>query len=198
MLTFLEANVGAPNGELEVAMRLSHEERQPATDSMSVGLNWHILASGEDRVVWHNGGTGGYRTFVGFDPPREVGAVVLTNSSHGADDIGFHLINRALPLAPAPEPEPEVVEVAREFLESYVGVYEMTPEFQIAVTLEENALHVQATGQPKIPIFAESETKFFLRVVEAQVTFVRDDSGEVTALILHQGGRDQRAERVRS
>jgi hypothetical protein len=197
MLTFLEANVGEPDGELEEAMQLSHQVRQAATDNMSVGLNWHILASGADRVVWHNGGTGGYRTFIGFDPEREVGAVVLTNSSHGADDIGFHLINSAIPLAPAPEPEPEVVEVARDILESFVGVYQMTPEFLLTVTLEQDGLHVQATGQPKLPIFAESETRFFLRAVDAQLTFVRDDAGAVTALILHQGGRDQRAERVR-
>ena len=48
----------------------------------------------------------------------------------------------------------------------------------------------QATGQPKFPLFAESETKFYLKVVEAQVEFFRDQKGRVTHLVLHQGGRD--------
>jgi len=197
MLTFLEANVGEPTGDLEAAMRLSHEEHQTASGNMSVGLNWHILNVGDDRIVWHNGGTGGYRTFIGFDPDRQVGAVVLTNSAHSADDIGFHLVNRTVPLSQPPGPEPTEVEVSRESLDAYVGVYQLAPEFHIAITLEADGLHLQATGQPKFPIFAESESKFFLRVVDAQVTFVRDAAGEVNALILHQGGQNQRAEKIR-
>jgi hypothetical protein len=48
----------------------------------------------------------------------------------------------------------------------------------------------QATGQQKFPLFAESETKFFLKVVDAEVDFVKNDKGEVTGLVLHQGGQD--------
>ncbi len=84
-----------------------------------------------------------------------------------------------------------------EILETYVGEYELRPEFSVVVTLEDGALFVQATGQPKIPVFAESETKFFLRVVEAQISFIKDESGTVTGLILHQGGRDSPAQKIR-
>lgn len=195
MLTFLEANVGEPRGDLEEAMRLSHQPRQEAGGTMSVGLNWHIRAVGDDVIVWHNGGTGGYRTFLGFDPARAVGAVVLTNSAHGADDIGFHLVNPSLGLAPAPRERVEV-EVPRAVLERYVGAYRLGPNFIIEVTLDGARLSVQATGQPKFPIFPESETEFFLRVVEAQITFVVEN-GEVTSLILHQGGADQTATKIR-
>jgi hypothetical protein len=48
----------------------------------------------------------------------------------------------------------------------------------------------QATNQPKVPLFAESVTEFFLKVVDAQVEFVKNDHGEVTRLVLHQSGRD--------
>jgi hypothetical protein len=61
--------------------------------------------------------------------------------------------------------------------------------------LEGEQLMTQATNQPKFPIFPESETKFFLKVVDAQIEFVFDAKGEVTSLILHQGGRDQVAKR---
>lgn len=198
MLTFLGANIGEPTTDLERAMRVSHEHRTQAGPGMGVGLNWHIREVGDARIVWHNGGTGGYRTFAGFDPERGVGAVVLTNSAHGADDIGFHLINNEVPLAPAPTPveEREEIEVDREVLEHYVGEYELVPSFTITVTSEESGLHVQATGQPKFPAFAESETKFFLKVVDAQVSFVIED-GAVTSLILHQGGANQPGRKIR-
>jgi len=197
MLTFLAANVGEPRTELERAMRASHESRRDAGGNNEIGLLWHELDVGGAKIVWHNGGTGGYRTFMGFDPALGVGAVVLTNSGHGADDIGFHLINSDVPLAPAPVPAEErhEIDVGVETLEGYVGVYELAPAFKITITLEDGSLHAQATGQPKFPIFPESETKFFFKVVDAQITFVRDGDA-VTSLILHQGGANQTAPRV--
>jgi len=195
MLAFLEANVGEPETGLERAMRTSHESRRPAGGANSVGLGWHILSVGEDRIVWHNGGTGGYRTWAGFDPDRDVAAVVLTNSTHGADDIGFHLVNEAVPLATAPAAAREEVEVAREVLGRYVGTYRLTEDFEIEVTLAGGRLYVQATGQQRFPVFAASETEFFLRAVEAGITFVVED-GRATAMTLHQGGVEQTAERV--
>lgn len=98
MLRFLEANVGAPSSALERAMRASHEARRTVAPDMAVGLAWHVRTTGDRRIVWHNGGTGGFRTFLGFDPDRGTGVVVLTNTTHGADDIGFHLLDPAIPL----------------------------------------------------------------------------------------------------
>ena len=50
----------------------------------------------------------------------------------------------------------------------------------------------QLTDQPKFEVFPESETVFFLKVVDATITFVKDDKGKVTHLVIHQGGRDTR------
>lgn len=138
MLTFLAANMGPPETQLERSMRDSHEVRASVSSQMDIGLTWHVLHVGDERIVWHNGGTGGFRSFVGFDPEKGVGAVVLTNSGHGADDIGMHLINPDVPLEPAPEPRQERVEidVAEEVLETYVGAYELSPAFSIVVTRE--------------------------------------------------------------
>ena len=77
-----------------------------------------------------------------------------------------------------------------------MGQYQLTPTFILTVTREGDRLMTQATGQGKIEVFPESETKFFLKVVDAQLTFVKDDSGKVTYVILHQGGRDQKAIRM--
>ena len=99
MLRFLGANVGPPTTELERAMRDAHAPRD-SLGGMAIGLNWITRTTDGQRTVWHNGGTGGFRAFAGFDPDRGIAVVVLSNSSIGADDIGFHLLNPALPLAP--------------------------------------------------------------------------------------------------
>jgi hypothetical protein len=92
--------------------------------------------------------------------------------------------------------ERKAIKLAPSTYDAYVGKYELTPEFIITVTREPNGLAIQATDQPKFEVFAESETKFFLTVVDAQITFVKNEKGEVTHLILHQGGVDQNAKRT--
>ncbi|HSD31271.1 MAG TPA: serine hydrolase [Gemmatimonadales bacterium] len=197
MLTFLAANVDSSRGPLARPLHETHISRHAAgSPTMTIGLAWHILARpGGGSIVWHNGGTGGYRSFAGFDPARGVGVVLLTNSVVGADDIGFHLLDASLPLRAPPKQRTEVA-VDSGLLARYVGEYELVPAFHIVVTQEGKALFLQATGQSKVPIFAESETGFFLKVVDAQITFVRDSTGAVTGLVLHQNGRDTPGRRL--
>ena len=197
MLKFLAANIGEPRIELERAMRTTHLPREKIFDQMSTGLNWLIRAVGNSTIVWQNGATAGFYSFVGFDPARKVGVIVLANSAHSVEDIGFHLINNDVLLASqrAAIERTEIV-VRAKVLEDYVGHYELSPQFSIAVTLESGVLFIQATNQAKAPMFAESETKFFLKVVDAQISFQRDESGAVTGLILHQNGLNQRGKKV--
>jgi hypothetical protein len=91
--------------------------------------------------------------------------------------------------------ERKEVAVDPKVLEGYVGNYELAPQFILTITREGDKLMTQATGQPKIPIFAESEREFFAKVVDAQITFVTDAHGRASELILHQGGRDMHAKR---
>jgi hypothetical protein len=88
------------------------------------------------------------------------------------------------------------IDVAEAILQTYAGEYQLSDEFSIVVTAEGGQLFVQATGQNKLPLFAESETEFFLKVVDAQVTFTKNDAGEVAGLILHQNGRDMPGRKV--
>ncbi|GAB4050948.1 serine hydrolase [Spirosoma litoris] len=94
-------------------------------------------------------------------------------------------------------PKEIAITVDAATLESYVGNYELAPSFAIVITREGDKLFGQATGQPKFELFAESKTKFYLKVVDAQITFETNDKGEVQQLILHQNGRDMPGKRVR-
>ena len=93
------------------------------------------------------------------------------------------------------ELERKEVEVAPEVLDAYAGTYRFSPEFAIVFTVEKGRLMAQATGQAKFPVFPESKSKFFWKVVDAQVSFERDAEGKVNACVLHQNGLDQRAPR---
>lgn len=194
MLRFLAAQLHPERGPLEEAMGRTHAKRASAGGAeMGIGLGWHLLHRDGDDVVWHNGGTGGYRSFTGFRPTTGTAVVVLTNSGgRGADDIGFHLLNPALPLAPAPAPRTQftAITLPAEVLERYVGTYELAPQFRIVVTREGDGLFAQPTGQGKVRLWPRTETEFFLREVDAQITFVRDPAAGTFSLVLHQGGND--------
>ncbi len=81
--------------------------------------------------------------------------------------------------------------------DSYVGQYELTPNFIASVTKEDDKLMLQATGQPKAELFPESETQFFLKVVDAQITFMKDEKGVVTGLMLHQNGQKIQGKKIK-
>lgn len=94
-------------------------------------------------------------------------------------------------------PKDVVTVVDTATLESYVGTYELAPSFAITVSRENARLYAQATGQSRFELFAESKTKFYLKVVDAQVTFVPNSTGKIEQLILHQNGRDLPGKRLR-
>lgn len=92
-------------------------------------------------------------------------------------------------------PERKAITVPAAILKQYVGVYQLAPGVDVTMTLDGDQLMTQVTGQPQFPLFAETESRFFLKVVDAQVDFVRDSTGAVTHVILHQGGTDHKAVR---
>lgn len=77
------------------------------------------------------------------------------------------------------------------------GQYELAPGFVLTVRRDGNRILTQATGQTEVEIYPKSETEYFLKVVDAQITFVKDDAGTVNSLVLHQGGRDMPAKRIK-
>ncbi|HSN50761.1 MAG TPA: DUF3471 domain-containing protein, partial [Bacteroidales bacterium] len=96
-----------------------------------------------------------------------------------------------------PVPSHVEIKLQSDVLLNYCGEFELAPGFVIAVTLEGDRIFTQATGQGKVEIYPESQTKFFLKVVDAQLEFVKDDSGKFNKMILHQGGRDMEGKRVK-
>ena len=200
MLTFLAANLGFVKTPLAAAMAAEMSIRRPTTiPDMQIAYAWHIQNKGGNSIIWHNGGTGGYTTYMGFDPKTRAGVVVLTNLSGppGPDDIGRHLLDASYPVQKVePLKEHTEVTVDTKVFDNYVGSYQLAPNAIMAITREGDQLFSQLTGQGKIQIFPEGERRFFVKVVDAQLTFDTDAQGKGTQLTLHQNGRDVPAKRI--
>jgi serine-type D-Ala-D-Ala carboxypeptidase/endopeptidase len=191
MATFLAAAAGVTHTPLDSAFRLTEAIEFDAGPTMRIGLGWHVLGPDSSAVIWHNGGTGGYHSFIGFDPRRKAGVVVLSNSTLSIDDIGFHILTAAFPLAAVRA----AIALPADSLDAYVGTYQLAPAFAIRVRREGDGLVAQGTGQSAAPIYPSARDEFFFQVVDAQISFVRDPAGRVASLILHQGGHDLPAPR---
>ena len=95
LLTFLEANLGLRESPLQPAMELARmPQRQDPALGMDIGLGWIIATEGDREFVWHNGATGGYASFIGFDVEAGEGIVILSNSQLSADNLAYRLFTR--------------------------------------------------------------------------------------------------------
>ncbi len=309
LLNYVSVNMGKVKSKLYPAMQLSHKNSRTEGANPLVGLGWHIAVDDKSAIIWHNGGTGGYRSYAGFVRGGDRGVVVLTNSTASIDDIGMHLLNPKVPLTDIKPSigttmrnildtqgvessvktfweskkhqgekydfgEPQLNRLGNDYLvkgeiekaiavfrlnaeaypesssafyslgevflkrndnekaienykksvtlnpgnqqaidrlkklgvdagdvtgeiivdtktlESYVGKYELAPGFTLTVSREGNQLKAQATGQPEFPVFPRSQNVFYLKVVDAQLTFTKNGEGSVDSVTLHQGGKD--------
>ena len=199
MLTFLAANLGYVSSSLAPAMASMLAVRRPTgiPGFSEIGLGWLISKPSDRELVWHNGGTGGYRSFIGYDRKNRVGIVVLSNTftAAGIDDIGMHLLDSNAPLLPAPKEHKEAT-INPKIFDGYVGLYQLAPNFILRITREGDQLFAQATGQGKAQIFPESEREYFYKVVDAQISFETDANGRATSLTLHQNGANIPAKRL--
>jgi len=168
----------------------------PVKNDYAYGLG--VQTKSGRKVVGHGGGINGFSTYLVRFPADKITIVVLRNSDYGAPGPGQISLDLAAIMfgekyeAPAPRTE---VKVDPKIFDAYVGEYQLGPNFIITITKEGDRLMIQATGQPKFDLFPESESKYFLKVVDAQITFEKDETGKVTCLILHQGG-DQPAKKI--
>ncbi|WP_348252713.1 DUF3471 domain-containing protein [Trichocoleus desertorum] len=116
---------------------------------------------------------------------------MLSNSENDVKDISLHLLESRYPLTKHhPLRQRQAISVDPNLFDEYVGRYELAPNFILTITKEHDRLYAQATGQSQVELFAETETQFFIREVDAQITFIRDPQGPVKHLILQQAGQE--------
>ena len=189
---FVRANLNLTKTDLADAFAAARKPQREAGANMKIGLNWHILAGSTGEIVWHNGGTGGFHSFIGFAPTQTRGIVVLTNSTESIDDIGFNFLDAQIPLKKVKP----FVAVSEKVLDEYVGSYEFAPNVIFTITRQADKLFAQLTGQQNIHVYADSEKDFYYKTINAQLTFNRGTDGKIESLTLHQNG-DQIARKIK-
>jgi CubicO group peptidase (beta-lactamase class C family) len=104
MLKFIQANLAGGDTALAQAMRLSHRRRYTMANGVGIGLGWRL--SPNQRILFHSGGTGGYRAWLAVVPSRNAGVVVLANTAESRivqfGDKAIHIVSGT----PAPQPLP--------------------------------------------------------------------------------------------
>jgi CubicO group peptidase (beta-lactamase class C family) len=171
-------------------------------------VGFSISKIGQGWYFGHGGSNWGFRGTMLAHKVKGYGLVIMTNADQGgavASELSRRIqrlyewdsFAEPAPRGYRPPVERTEITVTESVLRSYVGEYQLSPQLSITITLEEGRLQAQPTGQSKATLFAEAPDKFFLRVTNAQLTFTKAPSGEVTGLILHQGGRDQPGRKVK-
>lgn len=165
------------------------EMTTPFKENYAFGL--FVSSPNGHKKIDHGGGIEGFNTELAYWPEDELTVVVLANLNGGApDEIAAQVAATIHGEKVTLPSERKEITLQRDVLQSYVGTYELNPKIDVNITLEGDHLETQLTGQPKIPMFAETPTTFFLKIVDAQLEFGKDASGKVTQVTLHQGGRD--------
>lgn len=166
------------------------------------GYGWMMSELRGLKVISHGGGLHGFSSYLARNPDHNTTIAVLVNSLPPAPGLlpseiasrlsQFILWNKMDSQVSLSVDEDIDVSV----YDAYVGRYAYPQSMVCTFTREEGRLFAQLTGQPKLEIFPNTETEFFWKVVDAQVTFVKDADGNVTHVIHRQNGKEFEAPRL--
>jgi CubicO group peptidase (beta-lactamase class C family) len=169
----------------------------PFKNNYAFGLM--IETAGGHKKISHGGGIEGFNTELTYYPDDKLTVVALANlNGPAAGDIAGKLAALARGETVTLPGERKEITLDSKVLSRYPGAYQMPDGGPVMLIASDgNQLTGKLGGQPALPIFPQSETMFFLKVVDAQIEFPKDDgSGRASQLILHQGGRDMTAKRL--
>lgn len=197
LLTFLAAYFGLIKSPLEPVFATAHARIQNPDDrtDMKASLGWGIITTNGKEIVYHTGGTGGYRSIAAFDIGSSTGVVVLSNTGQDVHDIGLHLLDSETTLMKPPAEHREKIVDAGIF-DFYTGRYRLDPEFGLIITREGNRLFAKMSGIARYEIFPEDEQHFFFKAMDSQITFVTGEDGQATELIFSEHGDSVHIKRV--
>lgn len=167
----------------------------PFKDGYAFGLI--VQTANGRKVMQHGGGIEGFNTYLGYYPETKTTVAVLGNiNGEAPTQIAAKLAELAHGGTVQLTSERKEISLPVERLSTYVGTYEVAPGVNMLIRRVGDHLTTQLGGQPQFDIFAESERKFFLKVVDAQLEFFTDASGAVTHAVMYQNGRERKVTRT--
>lgn len=166
----------------------------------NIGLGVQVDGQGPSSRFITSGSNVGYKSYaVGYIQSGQ-GAVVMTNSENGAQ-LALEILRSISAEYGWPDYRPRERVISKSdpaVYDDYVGEYDLgIPGPRVTITREGDKLFSQGPAQPKAEMLPESPNTFFLKEVDASFTFVRDEKGQVSEVIIRRGGRDYKAKRIR-
>ncbi len=186
-----------PKKSLAIIFTPSVKLNKNDPESFYYGYGWCMGKIHNHNFVGHDGGIDGFSTSIGRYPDDKICIIILSNNDNycvskiatGLDAIIF---GEKYEL-----PKKHVIAILNpEILDRYIGKYKIKEDYILTLTKEDNKLILQATGQRKVEIYPETETKFFNESIDAEISFVKDEKGKVIKLILRQDQIEQVAEKI--
>ncbi len=183
LMSFVHRNLS--QGALDEALAAIRE----AQYSGETALGWHLTdADTKDIMYWHNGGTGGYASFIAYRPSDKRGFVLLSSSTDYdlITELGFAQMSgktQALKLVD---------------LSAYPGAYQISKNFYLFVTAEDDRLFAQATGQAAFPLTYSAENEFVFQGADIRIVFEETTADSAPGLILYQGDSKTKAKRAKA
>jgi len=165
----------------------------------SYGFGWVITTAFNRKLITHNGGINGFATDLARFVDDDV-FIVLLNNFENKGPGGLRRDLSAIVFGEKYEmpAERKAIALDPKIFDSYAGRYQLVDGPLLKITREGDRLMAGPEGQEPAQLFPESETKFFLKAVDGQISFVRDEAGAVTGLIFHNpGGKNIPGARVK-
>ena len=194
MVRYVQGQFGGAPNTLDADFRLTHAA--VANDAKApIAMHWMLASLNGRTFLAHEGGTGGFSSFVAFDPEAKFGVVILSDTAlharGGLGSLGLHLLDSKIPLG-KPDTGESVAKPTQQLsadeLKAYVGEYPLMPNFVLTVRAEAGTLTAQATGQGAFPLAATAKDVFEAPNFGIVIRFQRDAAAKVVALKLEQGG----------
>ncbi len=189
MLKFASANL-KDNGALSQAMAMAARPyRKSGLPDNDMGLGWVIMKKGKFDIIWHNGGTGGFSSFVAINKANNITLVVLSNTSAATsgvvDDIAGSIMKCLLGMPYEIPKWPKEIKIDPKLLDTYTGNYELTSKgdqplsgttekARLTLTREANRIIFSQDRKVIYKVYPESETHFFAKLIPLTVTFSKD------------------------
>jgi hypothetical protein len=172
-------------------------------DNTDYGFGLFLNSLDTHKTISHGGTLPGFTAYYLIDLDTKVGIYLMSNAEEvrpileEVSKYAIRLMNGKKEIDSLPNfSKKESIEIAESILQSYTGKYELAPSVYAEITKEESKLFVQITGQPRFDIFPYETTKFSLKVMDAQIEFVKKGDDQVNELILFQGANKVPGKRV--
>lgn len=175
MVRYVQANLGQVQAPITKAIEYA---QQPVSEQPRMAMNWMLAKAGTRDVLVHEGGTGGFSSFVSVDKEAQRGVVILSdttwNSIGSLGSLGLHLVDASFPLG---KPR-KIVAPPQALLDGLVGDYQLQGMMKMQLRQRDGKLFAQAQGQDEFELAYDDAGDFFPTVVDAVLKPQRKASGD--------------------